>query len=89
MTKAMGLPLKAAMATSSFMIGVTAATGASVYFRHGLVDPAITVPVVLGVFAGARVASHYASRVQQKAMLLAFQIILVVVAANMLWKAFS
>lgn len=89
MTQAMGLPLKAATATSSFMIGVTAATGASVYFRHGLVDPKFTVPVVLGVFVGARIASHFAGRVKQKSMLVAFQVILVVVAGNMLWKALS
>jgi len=57
-----GVPMKAAVATSNFMIGVTAAASALVYIRHGFCDGFVTAPVVLGTligsFAGARYALH-------------------------------
>ena len=50
---AMGIPMRAAVATSSLMLGVTACAGAVVYLARGFVDPAVAVPIVLGVIAGA------------------------------------
>jgi uncharacterized membrane protein YfcA len=59
MDQAMQIPFKVSTATSSFMIGVTAAASASVYLSRGYVEPAIAMPVMLGVLlgslAGARV----------------------------------
>ncbi len=40
----MGVPLRAAIATSNLMIGVTAATGALIFFGRGLVEPRYAVP---------------------------------------------
>jgi uncharacterized membrane protein YfcA len=39
MVLVMGVPLKAAIATSNFMIGVTAATSAVIYYARGYVEP--------------------------------------------------
>ncbi len=64
MVLAMKVPIRAAVATSSFMIGVTAATGAMVYMARGLVDPIVTVPVVLGVMVGAVLGARLAVRVR-------------------------
>ena len=54
MDQAMQLPFKVSTATSNFMIGVTAAASASVYLSRGYVNPAIVMPVMLGVLCGDR-----------------------------------
>jgi uncharacterized membrane protein YfcA len=53
MDQAMRIPFKVSTATSSFMIGVTAAASATVYLSRGYVDPSIAMPVMLGVLLGA------------------------------------
>lgn len=63
MTSAMGVPMKAAAATSNFMIGVTACASAALYYNRGLVSPAVAVPVALGVAAGAFAGARLAKRV--------------------------
>ena len=40
----MGVPLKATIATSNLMIGVTAATGAAIFYGRGFMDPYYAVP---------------------------------------------
>ena len=49
----MRLPMKVSTATSNFMIGITAAASASVYFRRGDIHPVIATPVAVGVIVGA------------------------------------
>lgn len=63
MTAAMGVPMKAAAATSNFMIGVTACASAALYYCRGMVSPAVAVPVALGVAAGAFAGSRLLPRV--------------------------
>jgi uncharacterized membrane protein YfcA len=53
MDQAMRIPFKVSTATSSFMIGVTAAASATVYLSRGYVDPSIAMPVMLGVLLGS------------------------------------
>lgn len=48
-----GVPMKAAAATSNFMIGVTAAAGAFIYFAEGHLNPHVASPAALGVMAGS------------------------------------
>jgi uncharacterized membrane protein YfcA len=56
----MRVPIKVASATSSYMIGITAFSGAIVYFIHGtlLLDyaAAIAVGALLGSLIGSRIA---------------------------------
>ncbi|MCP3101461.1 sulfite exporter TauE/SafE family protein [Myxococcus sp. K15C18031901] len=59
MDLAMRLPLKVSTATSNFMIGVTAAASAGVYFARGHIDPFIAGPVCVGVTLGAWLGSRY------------------------------
>src|SRR5262249_27212334 len=49
----MRLPMKVSTATSNFMIGVTAAASAGIYFRRGDIHALIVAPVAIGVLAGA------------------------------------
>lgn len=48
-----GIPIKAATATSNFMIGVTAAASAFIYFAHGHINPFVASTAALGVLAGS------------------------------------
>lgn len=59
----MKIPLKVASATSSFMIGVTAAASAGVFFSRGLLDPSITAPVATGVLLGAALGARLLERI--------------------------
>ncbi len=53
MDTAMRLPMKVSTTTSNFMIGVTAAASAGIYFERGHMNPLIAAPVALGVLLGA------------------------------------
>src|SRR5262245_26870204 len=48
-----GVPVRAAAATSAFMIGVTAAGGAIIYFGRGQIVPVLAAAAVLGVQLGS------------------------------------
>jgi uncharacterized membrane protein YfcA len=48
-----GVPLRAAAATSAFMIGVTATAGATIYYGRGQLEPALAAAAVLGVQLGS------------------------------------
>jgi uncharacterized protein len=87
MSLLMGVPLKAAIATSNFMIGVTAATGAALFYGRGFVDPAYAVPAALGVLLGARFGPRLAVRLPAQALSLVFQVVLAVFAVLMVAKA--
>jgi uncharacterized membrane protein YfcA len=60
----MRLPMKVSTATSNFMIGVTAAASAGVYFGRGDIEPVIVTPVAVGVLAGAYVGTRLIARLQ-------------------------
>lgn len=83
----MGVPLKAAIATSNFMIGVTAATGAAVYIGKGLVDPLVAVPTALGILLGAQAGARIAGRLQAGTLRLITVLVLAAFAVQMLWRA--
>jgi uncharacterized membrane protein YfcA len=86
MNLGMGMPIKAATATSNFMIGVTAAASAGVYFLRGDVDPFIAGPVAVGVLAGARLGTRLFGRLRGQAIGRLFVLILLAVAIQMLIK---
>lgn len=88
MNLAMGIPLKVCTATSNFMIGVTAATGAAVYFTRGDVQPFIAAPVAVGVLLGAKLGSRLLGRLHSRWIRLAFVVVLLVSSVQMLSKAF-
>jgi uncharacterized membrane protein YfcA len=87
MTLAMGIPFKVAAATSNFMIGVTAAAGAYVYFARGELDPRLAAPLVVGVFAGSLVGSTLLPRLPARRLQSAFAVVLVFLGGRMAWMA--
>jgi len=82
----MRLPIKVSTATSNFMIGVTAAASAGVYFVRGDIDPFISAPVVTGVLIGATVGSKMLQKIQSNWIRVLFVIVLLWVSAQMLFK---
>jgi uncharacterized membrane protein YfcA len=81
----MGAPLKVSTTTSNFMIGVTAAASAGVYFFRGDVNPFIAAPVALGVLAGTVAGTRLLLHLPAAAIRRIFVIVLVVLAAQMIW----
>jgi uncharacterized membrane protein YfcA len=86
MDQVMGLPFKASTATSNFMIGVTAASGAVVYFARGDVQPLVTGPVVLGVLLGALVGARLMVRMKAATVRRLFIPLIVYTACVMIYK---
>jgi uncharacterized protein len=60
----MRLPMKISTATSNFMIGLTAAASAGVYFGRGDIQPVIATPVAVGVLAGAYLGTRLIARLR-------------------------
>ncbi|SHI20728.1 hypothetical protein SAMN02745823_03398 [Sporobacter termitidis DSM 10068] len=82
----MKLPLKVSSATSNFMIGVTAAASAGVYFFRGDIDPRIAAPVALGVLLGATVGTRVMQRASSRLLRLIFVPVLAFVSIQMIVK---
>ena len=78
-----GMPLKAATATSNFMIGVTAAASAFIYFAHGHLNPVVASSSCLGVLAGSFLGVWLSTRIQTRALTWIFVFILLVVAIQL------
>lgn len=62
----MNVPLMVATATSNFMIGVTAAASAIVYYRRGDILVEIAAPLAVGVFFGSLLGARVAPRIRTK-----------------------
>jgi len=82
------VPVKVASATSNFMIGVTAAASASVYFVRGDVQPLLVAPLMVGVVVGAAVGTRLLRRTPPLRVKLLFAILLVTVSVAMILKGF-
>lgn len=62
----MQVPLVVATATSNFMIGVTAAASAIVYYRRGDILVQYAAPLAVGVFVGSLLGARLAPRIHTK-----------------------
>ena len=87
MSLVMGMPLRAAIATSNFMIGVTAATSAVIYYQRGFLDPGVAIPTALGVLVGAQIGTRVGGRVRSQWLKRIFQGLLLIFAVQMLYQA--
>ncbi|MEM3510221.1 MAG: sulfite exporter TauE/SafE family protein [Nitrososphaerales archaeon] len=84
MDLAMRLPMKVSSATSNFMIGVTAAASASIYFLRGDVNPFVAAPVALGVLLGATLGARWLPKARSSLIRKIFAVVLVAVAIQMI-----
>lgn len=65
----MNVPLIVATATSNFMIGVTAAASAIVYYRRGDIQAQIAAPLAVGVFVGSLLGARLAPRIHTRTVM--------------------
>jgi uncharacterized membrane protein YfcA len=86
MDQVMGLPFKVSTTTSTFMIGVTAAASAGVYFKRGYIEPGLAMPVIFGVLVGSRIGAHVFAMTRTRRLRLIFAIAISLVAAQMIYK---
>jgi uncharacterized membrane protein YfcA/uncharacterized membrane protein len=84
MDTAMRLPMKVSSTTSNFMIGVTAAASAGIYFQRGDIHPLVAAPVALGVLIGALVGAKTLARLSNRTVRLLFVPILIAISAEMI-----
>jgi uncharacterized membrane protein YfcA len=89
METAMRLPMKVSSTTSNFMIGVTAAASAGIYFVRGDVNPFIVAPVMFGVLGGAMIGTRILLRARNITVRYIFIVVLIGVSVQMLLKAFG
>jgi len=82
----MRLPIKVSSATSNFMIGVTAAASAGLYFARGDINPFIAGPVAAGILVGAMVGAHVMGRLRSAVIRYVFVAVLLTVSVQMLLK---
>jgi len=87
MDVAMKLPMKVSTTTSNFMIGVTAAASAGIYFARGDVDPLIVAPVALGILIGAALGARVLVRSRNPTIRKIFAVVLAVAAVEMILAA--
>lgn len=86
MDRFMRLPFRVSTATSNFMIGMTAATGAGFYLGHGDSPPLVVAPVVLGVLAGAGLGARLLPRIRVAGLRRLFALVLAAVAVEMILR---
>jgi uncharacterized membrane protein YfcA len=89
MDTAMRLPIKVSSATSNFMIGVTAAASAGVYFMRGSIVTEVAGPVAFGSVLGAIVGGRLLLMVSNDKLRILFVVILVVLSIQMLLMVFG
>ena len=82
-----GAPMRVAVATSNFMIGLTAAAGAYAYLFRGDIDPRLAAPIVLGVAGGAAIGAAVSSRLRSSWLIALFVVVVVYVAIRMALRA--
>ena len=86
MDQIMGIPFKVSTSTSNFMIGVTAAASAGIYLQRGYIDPAVTMPVTLGVLVGATLGARRLAGARTAVLRLVFGLVVGVLAAEMIYN---
>jgi uncharacterized protein len=79
----MRLPMKVSTATSNFMIGLTAAASAGVYFARGDIHPLIVAPVAIGVLLGAYLGTALIARMRNATVRKVFLPIVIYLALSM------
>ena len=89
MDKAMGLPFKVSTTTSNFMIGVTAAASAGIYFTQGYIDPALAMPTMLGVLAGSLLGARILAVAHPRILRRIFSAVVLLLGLEMLYKGLT
>jgi uncharacterized membrane protein YfcA len=85
----MRVPVKAAVGTSTFMVGMTSVATAFVFYSRGFIDPTLVVPAIIGVFLGGQIGSRLTRRIKAQRLALLFALILLYLGLSLLLRAFG
>ena len=85
----MRVPVKAAVGTSTFMVGITSVATAFVFYSQGYIDPTLVVPAIIGVFLGGQIGSRLTRRIKAQRLALLFALILFYLGLSLLLRAFG
>jgi uncharacterized protein len=85
----MRVPVKAAVGTSTFMVGITSVATAFVFYSQGFIDPTLVVPAIIGVFLGGQIGSRLTRRIRAQRLALLFSLILLYLGVSLLFRAFD
>ncbi|MCS7050727.1 MAG: sulfite exporter TauE/SafE family protein, partial [Thermomicrobium sp.] len=83
----MRIPVKAAAATSAYMIGVTVVGSVLLYYANDLLVPQVAVPAALGVFLGSQAGSRLGRRIHGRWLQRVLTLILLYLATTLLLQA--
>ncbi|WP_035589579.1 sulfite exporter TauE/SafE family protein [Hippea jasoniae] len=86
LVKVCKIPVKVATATSSFMVGITAAAAVFIYFKGGFLRPDYAFLGLFGSFFGSRIGIKIHSAVNEDTLRVIFAVSLIVVAIVMVLK---
>lgn len=89
MDQILRIPFKIATTTSNFIIGITAAVSAGIYFTHGYINPTITFPVMIGVLVGSFAGANILPNIRSRNLRIIFSIIISIIGLQMLYKAIT
>src|SRR4051794_36911849 len=78
-----GIPLRAAAATSAFMIGVTATAGAVIYYGTGQLEPALAAAAVVGLQGGSWGALKFGAAASTKWLKVMMAFVVLILAVMM------
>lgn len=85
----MQLPFKVSTTTSNFMIGVTAAASAGIYFSRGYIDPGLCMPVLLGVLVGAWCGAKVLVGAKVTVLRIIFSVALLAIGVQMIYNGIT
>ncbi len=85
---AMNLPMKVTTTSSNFMIGITAATGSSIYWYEGYINLFIAAATAIGVLIGAFFGAKVLVRISNQNIRWVFFAILSFLGFDMVFKGF-
>jgi uncharacterized membrane protein YfcA len=71
------------------MIGVTAAASAGIYIHRGYVDPALAMPVMLGVLAGAFLGARILPGAGTRYLRILFSVAIIALGVEMFVKGIT
>lgn len=83
----LGEPMRRATATSAYMIGLTAAASAAIYYGRGDLDLTKGGMVALGILLGSHLGAVSQSHIPVKVLKRVFSFILLILALRMVGKA--
>lgn len=89
MDSVMKIPYKVSSATSNFMIGVTAAASAGIYFSRGYIDPVLSMAVILGTLLGAAIGARTLILSRTRKLKVVFSIVIALLAIQMIYNGLT